>query len=603
MCGIGGIVSLANDSFEVGCNKLVALSEALSHRGPDGSGSWIAPSGNVGLVHRRLAIMDPHPRAAQPMSTENGTTITFNGEIYNASEIRADLQASGVSFRTYSDTEVIVRLFERDGTGCLPQLVGMYAFAIWDPASRNLFAARDPYGIKPFYYSVVDGVLYFASELTALREVAPVEGRHSEAGWVGFYLWGFVPEPFTVYGDAKQLRAGAMLIFSETGLSLREQDLVEETLAGGSSRCCSNLGAIEILEKEIVSSVERHCVSDVPVSLFLSGGADSQLIANLLGPEIRDRMLAATVDFSRRSEEENTEGDEARSIAYSFSMRHHVEAVSEDSVRESVWEVLSAMDQPSIDGPNVWWAAKAVRAGASKVALSGTGGDELVGGYPSHEQVPRWLSNAGNLGWIPGLRHAWRELGKRASHFQQVPPKAPWFFDLARDLPGAYLLRRGVFLPAELEGLLGPRFLNEGMQTLEEVNGPYGLSPSSVTDPRLQVGIWENTMYLRNQLLRDSDWASMAHGVEVRTPLVDIRLLENLVPAVGAEKMVRLGKEALRGVMRNRRGSVSRQPQKKPFAVPQLQMASAAGYKNASCATSLARSPSRLWCVAVADSW
>src|SRR5690349_2809414 len=219
MCGIAGIYAYRSTARAVDREELVCVRDHMTSRGPDGNGEWYSSDGRVGLGHRRLSIIDLSPRGAQPMQTEDGRlVITFNGEIYNYQALRSKLEAKNYVFRSNSDTEVLLHLYAELGDQMLRELRGMFAFAIWDSLERQLFLARDPYGIKPLYYADDGSTLRFASQVKALMAGRRVSKDPDPAGWVGFYLFGSVPEPFTTYHEVRALPAGSFVNIDQRGL-------------------------------------------------------------------------------------------------------------------------------------------------------------------------------------------------------------------------------------------------------------------------------------------------------------------------------------------------------------------------------------------------
>ena len=274
MCGINGIVRLSLDAPPVDRGELERTRDAMAARGPDGLGLWLSPRNDAGLGHRRLAIIDLSEAAAQPMTSSDGRyVIVFNGEIYNYRDLRADLERQGHGLRSHSDTEVLLALYARDGTAMFPKLRGMYAFAIWDERERHLLLARDPYGIKPLYYSEHRGVLRFASQVKALEAAGTVPLDLDPAGLVGFLLWGSVPEPLTLRRSIRALPAGHFVEVKEGRvLPPRAHFRFEDPPP------TEGIDVIAALD----DSIRAHLVSDVPVGVFLSAGLDSALITALM---------------------------------------------------------------------------------------------------------------------------------------------------------------------------------------------------------------------------------------------------------------------------------------------------------------------------------
>jgi asparagine synthase (glutamine-hydrolysing) len=473
--------------------------------------------------------LDLAARANQPLvSADQRYAIVFNGEIYNFRELRRSLQQQGVSFRTTSDTEVLLALYSREGADMLWRLRGMFALAIWDMTARELFLARDPYGIKPLYYAPTrDGVI-FASQVKALlaSQLTPIEPE--PAGIAGFHLWGSVPEPWTLYRNLLALPAGHCLRVRHgvPGTPVCWHDIRVYWRADGAELPSEDLGAR--VREALTDSVRAHLVSDVPVSVFLSGGIDSAVLA-ALASELGVSLEGITVGFEEFAGRPEDEVPAAAITAAHYGMSHHERRVSASEFERDAARILAAMDQPSIDGVNTWFASKAAAERGYKVVLSGIGGDELFCGYPSFARVPRTAA----VGRAVAMSGASRKLvaglfacvGTRFVH-----PKVAGLDSLGSSLEGAYFLNRGLFLPQELPGLIGPDLARDGLARLG--GSPLGIGRADANDVTAAVGLLESTCYLRNQLLRDSDWASMDHSIELRTPFVDTQLLAELGPFV-----------------------------------------------------------------------
>jgi asparagine synthase (glutamine-hydrolysing) len=497
----------------------------MRNRGPDGEGIWSSDGAVLG--HRRLAVIDPDPRANQPMVTGDGSfCIVFNGEIYNFRELRADLEREGVQFHTTSDTEVLLNLFAREGERMLPKLRGMFALAIWDVRARELFLARDPYGIKPLYYSRTRGGLIFASQVKALLASSLIAPEVEPAGLAGFYLWGSVPEPWTIYKDVFALPAGSWMRTRQGAdcAPVRWNDIGSrwnEVRRGAAERAIQDQ-----VRQAMIDSVKAHLVSDVPVSVFLSGGIDSGVIAGLAS-ELGARVEGITIGFDEFASLSRDEAPTAAKVATHYGLPHSIRRISYAEFEEDCPRILDAMDQPSIDGVNTWFASKAAAERGYKVVLSGVGGDELFQGYTYVRQIARNVRLGKLAAAVPGARALLKTpisyIADRTSR-----PKVKGIPALMGSLEGAYFLKRGLFLPDELPLLLGKQMAQEGLERLG--NAELGIEKVGAADSAAAVCLLDASMYMRNQLLRDSDWASMAHSLELRTPLVDAALLEALKP-------------------------------------------------------------------------
>jgi asparagine synthase (glutamine-hydrolysing) len=529
MCGIAGIVTALGSSKRPIEDAVRRMTDRMRRRGPDGEGLWVGDG--VVLGHRRLAILDLDVRANQPMQTTDGKyCIVFNGEIYNFRDLRAELENTGHPFRTTSDTEVLLALYAREGEHMLSRLRGMFALAIWNSESRELFLARDPYGIKPLYYSYLDDELIFASQVKAMLASGMVSAKIEPAGLAGYYLWGSVPEPWTLYKDVFALPAGSWIRTrrGERGTPVLWNDIRTNWMQSSSGPPQNTIQPL--VREAMIDSVRSHLVSDVPVSVFLSGGIDSGVIAGLasgLGAQVE----GITIGFDEFSSMHQDEVPVAAAVAAHYGLPHHVRHISRAEFEENLPQILDAMDQPSIDGINTWFASKAAAERGYKVVLSGVGGDELFRGYSYTRKIKRNVRIGRALGAMPGIRSLLKAPCKYLSKHRSQP-KLAGVPQLMGSVEGAYFLKRGLFLPDELPALMGQDMAQEGLTRLE--GSPPGLSRASDIDTASAVCMFDSTLYLRNQLLRDSDWASMAHSLELRTPLVDAVLLNALAPCFNA---------------------------------------------------------------------
>ena len=535
MCGIAGILTYTPYAPSVETDELTRIRDRMAARGPDGAGLWVAEDRRLGLGHRRLAILDPHPRGDQPMWSEDGRFgIVYNGEIYNFRELASALARTGCRFRTGTDTEVLLELYRRDGTAMCGSLRGMYAFGIWDRHEETLFLARDPFGIKPLYVHDDGHTLRFASQVKALLAGGGIVTRPEPAGLAGFWVWGHVPEPWTCYQGIQSLAPGSWLRLERNGRRQtgRFHDLFnlmcgQDALAGA-AKAVPPWSTDADLRATLLDSVRYHLIADVPVGVFLSAGIDSATIA-ALAAETGARLRTLTLGFA---EYRGTPADEtvlAGQVARHYGTEHQTLWVETDDFTEVLDRVLEDMDQPSVDGINTWLVARAATRTGLKVALSGLGGDELFGGYPSFRHVPRMHTLARPLAPFPAIGRAVRRLSVPAlRRFTSV--KYGGLFEYGGTWEGAYLLRRAERMPWELAALprslplADPDLLREGVERLRAAwIEDRALAPLG-TDRR-KVSYLELIRYMRDRLLRDADWAGMAHSLEIRVPFVDPRVL------------------------------------------------------------------------------
>ncbi len=541
MCAINGIFAYHYAANPIDRAELARTREHMAARGPDGTGEWIAEDGRVGFGHRRLSIIDLSETGAQPMASADGRlVVTFNGEIYNYRALRRALEARGRVFRSRSDTEVLLHLYAEKGEAMVHELRGMFAFAIWDAQHRTLFLARDPYGIKPLYYADDGWTFRFASQVKALLAGGAVSRDPEPAGQVGFYLWGSVPEPFTTWAAIRALPAGSTLTVDRIGAgeprryhSIAQVYCDAETAARRRSQG-DGADHAEAIRAALLDSVRHHLVADVPVGAFLSAGIDSGALVGLMRDAGQHEIRSVTLAFEEFRGRADDEAPLAGEVARLYGTRHTTRVVAEAEFRADLPRILDAMDQPSIDGINTWFVAKAAREQGLKVAVSGLGGDELFGGYPSFRDIPKWVRLFAAPSRIPGLGRAARMFAQALGP-ARLSPKAAGLLELGGTWAGAYLLRRGLFMPWELGQVLDRDVLFAGLRRLAPLRHVQAELTPHPCSPQAKVATLESALYMRNQLLRDTDWASMAHGLEVRVPLVDSVLLRTVAPLTIAD--------------------------------------------------------------------
>lgn len=510
------------------------MCDSMQARGPDAVGYWSDLQAGLSFGHRRLSIIDLDTRANQPMSSDDGRhVIVFNGEIYNFRELRRSLEGRGEIFGTQSDTEVLLKLYRYEGEAMLSRLCGMFALAIWDRQTRSVFMARDPYGIKPLYMARCRQGWLFASQVKALLASGLVDCTPDPMGQMGFWLLGSVPEPRTWFRDISSLPSGTWCRLAHDGTRIGPHSYWDiGDLWRNAPECRATAAeAQEVVRTAVAKSVKRHLVADVPVGVFLSGGIDSGSLAGLMKDCYAASIQGVTIAFDEFKGKHEDEVPAASAIARKYGIHHHVRTITREEFETDLPKILSSMDQPSIDGINIWYASKAVAELGLKVVISGVGGDELFYGYPSFRQLPKLVSRWRMLDGIPGVRPladiSLAQLARRSGN-----ERWRWLTRQADSLYGAYWLRRGLFTPDELPGLMGPELVVEALRELDPASLVESLAGNLPTDGMAAVGQIESMAYLRNQLLRDSDWASMAHSVELRTPLVDAWLLRDVMPVL-----------------------------------------------------------------------
>ncbi len=501
MCGIAGILN--TNGAPVSRDVLSAMTTTLAHRGPDGFGLELRDS--VGLGHRRLAIIDL-AGGQQPLSNEDGQVwITFNGEIYNYRELRAELESKGHSFRTHSDTETIVHAYEEWGDSCVERLRGMFAFAIMDWRRRRLFLARDQLGIKPLYYFQNTRCFAFASELQALRHV-PGFPAELDLQAIDEYLWlQYIPAPRTAFRGVKKLSTGQRLSISFDGQLAGPEEYWRLDFAAKQHR--TEAEWIEALEATLRDSVRAHLVSDVPFGAFLSGGVDSSAVVAYMAQILEQPVRTFSIGFD---EVEFNELEYAAKAAQRWGTEHHVELVKPDALA-ILPRLVRHYGEPFGDSSAVptYYVCQMARRFVPMV-LSGDGGDEAFGGYDSYRAWLGWLNYDG----VSLPRQILHRL-KQAAHMNFQPRRptlAAWLeFMYYLNVPQRQSLWRREyqsFCPSPLE-----QFEREFARAKRYTDGNKAQSLDFKT-------------YLPNDILTKVDVASMMHGLEVRTPLVDVRVAE-----------------------------------------------------------------------------
>ena len=525
MCGIAGILATTLSTEERG-EAVVRMVRRQRHRGPDESGVYSQSSATRGMC--RLAIIDP-ANGRQPMHSSDGRfSLVFNGAIYNYRELREELQAQGRVFRTNCDTEVLLVLCQQAGASALGRLRGMFAFALWDAQEQRLFAARDALGIKPLYFARLPGQgLIFASELNGLLASGLVEGRIDPVSAGEYLAWSGVPAPRTIYEGIMALPPGHRLTAEPDGqVQLHAWwHLPEPRQPDRAARTYPEF--VAGLRSRLEDTVRAHRVSDVPVGAFLSGGMDSTAIVGLMARHGTGRLKTFSLIFE---EPGFSEQSSARLAAQTFGTEHHEDVLTGPRVASDLPQILQAYDQPTGDGLNTYYASRLAHAGGVKVALSGLGGDELFGSYPSFRDLPRLETLVRWWRHLPGYLQ--QSLVRRLRHRTSARSrKLADFLAYARDLHELASLQRRVLPEVVRLGLL-----SADVRSQAERLGPH--------HPRLDdfafdlfgadsfqvISAWELRTYMADVLLRDSDVFSMAHSLELRVPLVDTVLLEWLWP-------------------------------------------------------------------------
>ena len=521
MCGLAGAFYYSSPSDEINAAGLYSMGSFMSKRGPDASGSWVHKNNHVGLTHRRLSIIDLSINGNQPMFL-NGEeiAIVFNGEIYNYHELRENLINKGFKFLTNTDTEVLLHLYHKYGVSMLKHLRGMFSFAIWDDRDGSLFIARDHFGIKPLYFYDDGKKIIFSSQVKSLLSYAGgIDISPDPSGYVGFLLLGSVPDPHTLYKKIRALPAASYLLIKSGIVTQREYWALKDLLLSQDNSNNSN-NSISI-SNYIEESVSAHLISDVPLGVFLSGGLDSSIISSICA--LKSQLISGvTVGFTEYLKTNYDEVPPASKIARFLNMNHMVRYQNLSDFTKIKKQLLFDMDQPTIDGINTYFVSSMAKELGMKAALSGIGADEWFGGYSSFSDLPKlvmmpklnWLSHDCSI-MVKCIPKTWS-------------PKYASLLEYCGSWSGSYLLKRGLFLPWELYKFLDKEFVDEGLANLALVDRLED-TVSGLKNAALKTTALELTWYMRNQLLRDADWAGMANSLEIRTPFVDIELAKKLM--------------------------------------------------------------------------
>ncbi len=504
MCRIAGIVD-----FQIPVSQIETIvsemCNLLKHGGPDDGGIFIDSISNVVLGNRRLSLLDLSTQGHMPMTYKNQFHITYNGEIYNYKSLKNELISLGHEFASNTDTEVILAAFAQWGVLSFSKLNGMFAFSIWDSTEKELYLVRDPSGIKPLYYSLDDTSLIFASEVRAFDVIN--QKKSQEKKWPVYLMaYGHLPEPVTTLNSVKPLPKGYFLKYNYNSRDYSFQSFFNFSY---SNTIDDYQTAINLTKSTLKESIERQLLADAPIGVFLSGGLDSGIITSLAFNAQKKSLNTLSVYFEEKEFSEKIYQDVL--INHLQCTNHNQLLLQEKEFNESFPAILNSMDLPSCDGINTWFISKYAASNGLKAVLSGLGGDELFGGYPSFNRY----SKAEKIQQLPNFV---KGIGK-GSNSKKLNRMSYLRMD---GVKGIYLFLRGHFTPNEIAYQLGS-YENEVWQILNEQ--PILMNPESL-DAKNKASWMEVNLYMQNQLLRDSDVMSMIHGVEIRVPFLDNELIK-----------------------------------------------------------------------------
>jgi asparagine synthase (glutamine-hydrolysing) len=512
MCRIAGIISRKYPLPQLQ-SDVQHMCNVLAHGGPDDEGFYSNEAHHLVFGHRRLSIVDLTAGGHQPMLKNDGQlALAFNGEIYNYPQLKSTLEKLGYHFNTHCDTEVILAVYQTWGTAGFARLEGMFAFALFDQEKGKTYLCRDQHGIKPLYYSTQNEQLIFASEVKAFKCVSESFAPNSD--WKTLFLaFGHMPEPFTTLANVSILPKGNYLEWNHQQQNFEIYPLATEVV--GATITSPEQATLAVKEK-LTQAVKSHLLADAPIGVFLSGGIDSSVLSLITNDLIGDQLRTVSINFD---DPQFSEAKYQDLVTAKLQGQHQSYLIDEQEFLTHFDTALKAMDQPSQDGINSWFVNKCAKENGLKAVLSGIGADEYFGGYPSFKRIK--LAKA--LQRLP--KSLLRLLGKLPHE------KLKRFYYLSYPSPvGLYLFLRGAFDPIAVA-----RLLNIPLHTVDEILQKVQLPITNfkqLADGK-QASALESHFFMQNQLLKDTDCMSMAHGVEVRVPFLDQQLLATLhqIPA------------------------------------------------------------------------
>lgn len=522
MCGITGIFAF-NLVGKFNKINITNATRSMEKRGPDFQDIYIDEW--VGLGHRRLCVIDPSDNAHQPMWDATGRYgLVYNGEIFNFKELKKGLEEKGVSFRSHSDTEVLLQLFIREGEQCLQKLNGFFAFCIYDKQDQSFFLARDRYGVKPLVYLYDEDKFIFASEMKTLLEYG-IEKKLDYTSLLIYLQLNYIPAPDSIFRNVKKLLPGHCLTLSAKKVTTLQWYHIPFDASSSERFNGSYDTAQKQFSKLLEESVQKRLVADVPLGAFLSGGVDSSVIAGLAR---RHKTDLHTFSIGFRDEKFFDETHYARMVAKHFKTEHTVFSLTNRELFEHVPDVLDYLDEPFADSSaiNVYILSKETRKHAT-VALSGDGADELLGGYHKHEALNRMLRPGAIEKTLSALAPLWRNLpqsrhSKITNFFRQAhrfaegaalpPHERYWRWAAYTDRTNA----ENLLTPEKRNELLSGEYDERQNETLRFMTPEHNLAGVLLTDMHL---------VLPNDMLTKVDMMSMAHGLEIRSPFLDYNLV------------------------------------------------------------------------------
>ncbi len=504
MCRIAGILNINIPVTDLQ-NTVATMCDLLKHGGPDDEGIFTSHAEHLVLGNRRLALMDLTSAGHQPMQYSNNRyTITYNGELYNFKALKNEMLADGMKFTTHSDTEVILAAFAKWNTQSFKKLNGMFAFALWDNEKKKLYLVRDAAGIKPLYYSTHSGGICFASEIRGFAPISYLQEKEKNAA-VYQLAYGFIPEPITVLENVRALPKGCFCAFDfktqTTSLQSFNFFSFSSTIADESTAKANIFSGLE-------DAVQRQMLADEQVGIFLSGGIDSAIIAKLANRQTEKKLHTLSIYFDEENYSEKKYQD---IISKEIKSTHHAILLKEEEFHQNFGAVISSMDMPTCDGINTWFISKFAAQEGLKAVLSGIGADELYGGYPSFKRINKALV----------LQSLPLKLLQLSNNVELKKYNRLAYLQL-KGIRGVYLFLRGHFTPVQIAAQLGA-YENNIWDILSSKPVSQNLKK---LDAPTRASWMEFNIYMQDQLLRDADVMSMAHGLEIRVPFLDNKSID-----------------------------------------------------------------------------
>jgi asparagine synthase (glutamine-hydrolysing) len=526
MCGLVAIIDFKK---KVDKSELISMRDYMLDRGRDGKGFYISKNKNVGLGHRRMSIIDVSAKANQPLSSLNNKQIKiiYNGEIYNYQKLKKKLLQKGYRFKSNSDTEVILNGYIEWGENIVKLLEGMFSFVIYNEINSELFVARDPFGIKPLYiYKDTDKII-ISSQVQAILKSNTINKEISQEGKASFYLWGHIIEPFTFFKYIKCIDSGYFLKINLKGIITKKKyfSLINFYKKKNNIK--------DSFSKIVSDSVKKHLISDVPLGVFLSSGIDSSVIAAFASKLYKKKIKTLSIGFNQFK---NTSKDETKIAkkTSNFIKSSHKNFIIKKYNQTDYMKFLQKMDQPTVDGYNTWLACLKTGKISTKVMFTGVGGDEFFSGYNIFKQLPYLYNNL----FLKIIKFFY--LGK---YFRillypilkklKINIKFSSIFEYTENVLDLYMFLRCYYLPWQIKKYFLDNRLNKGLDNLIKFyKRKYrNISLLNISN---QIKILELDIYLKSRLLKDMDWIGHSHNLELRTPLVDLTMLN---PSISKTKL------------------------------------------------------------------